>query len=91
MSKKKTLSEADMQNITNNTAEALRSQPKVKIRLHLDPEERKRLEEQEKAGKKVQWPAEFVGINGHNFLIHRGKEVEVPQSVYDVLAHAGMV
>lgn len=91
MARPKKLTEADMQKITTDTAEALKSQPKVKVRLPMDPDERKRLESLEKAGKKVQWPAEFVGINGHNFLIQRGKEVEVPKSVYDVLVHAGMV
>lgn len=89
--RKTAMSEAQMQKVTTSTAEELKLQPKVKVRLHLDPEERKRLEAQEKSGKNVQWPAEFVGINGHNYLIHRGKEVEVPQSVYKVLEHAGMV
>lgn len=89
--RKTAMSEAQMQSVTTNTAEALKAQPKKKVRLYLAPEEKKRLEEQEKAGKKVQWPSEFVGINGHNFVIHRGKDVEVPQSVYEVLEHAGMV
>jgi len=29
----------------------------------------------------------FVGINGRRFQIQRGKDVEVPVSVYEVLQH----
>lgn len=89
--KKPILSDAEMQNVTSATAEVMREQDKIKVKLYLDPEEKQKFEAQERAGKLVQWPAEFVGVNGHNYLIHRGKEVEVPRSVYEVLENAGLV
>lgn len=30
----------------------------------------------------------FVGVNGRSYLIERGKEVELPKSVYEVIMNA---
>ncbi|XBX08866.1 hypothetical protein QMP26_18695 [Enterocloster clostridioformis] len=30
----------------------------------------------------------FVGVNGRSYLIKRGKEVELPKSVYEVIMNA---
>lgn len=55
-------------------APSLADQPKVKLKLFKD------------AGKYKD--DVFVGINGHTFLIKRGVEVEVPESVARVLEDA---
>lgn len=88
---KEQMTEAQMDRITNDTAKMLAEQPKVKIRLHLDPEERRKLEAAEKAGRNAVWPSEYVAINGYGFQIQLGKEVEVPQSVAEVLKQAGLI
>ena len=30
----------------------------------------------------------FVGVNGRSYLIKRGKEVEIPKSVYEVIMNS---
>ena len=30
----------------------------------------------------------FVGVNGRSYLIERGKEVEIPKSVYEVIMNS---
>ncbi|WP_447579928.1 hypothetical protein [Acinetobacter baumannii] len=88
---KKSLNENDMEKITESTGEILKKQDKVKIRLHLDPEQRKKLEAQKEAGKEVAWPYLPVQINGYIYQIQLGKSVEVPQSVAEVLEQAGLI
>lgn len=83
----KTMNEAQMQKITQNTADALKKQKKVKVKLYLPAEERRKLE----ANKKLPWPFETVQINGHTFQIQRGKEVEVPEAVAKVLSRANLI
>lgn len=69
----------------------LAKQKKHKVKLYLSVEERQKLEAAEKAGKKVKWPYETVNINGYTFQIQRGKEVEVPEAVYEVLSNANII
>lgn len=88
---KRLMTEAEMDKVTKSTAELLREQPKVKIKIYLPPEDRKKLETAQESGKTVVWPSEFVSVNGHNYQIQKGVEVEVPQSVAAVLEGAGLI
>lgn len=69
----------------------LKKQKKVKVKLYLSVEDRQKLEAAEKAGKKVKWPFETVSINGYTFQIQRGKDVEVPEAVYEILSNANII
>lgn len=91
MAVSKPMTDLQMEQVTKTTAQQLSEQPKRKIKLHLPYEELVRLTNLEKSGKNVNWPYEIVGINGHNYYIHLGKEVEVPESVYEVLSQAHLV
>ncbi len=94
MSEKKNapeLSDKDMENITKSSIQLLNEQDKVKVKLWLSQEDRKKLENSQEAGKKVEWPFETVQINGHTYQIQRGVEVEVPQSVKEILEQAGLI
>lgn len=88
---RQTMSERQMQSVTEDTKKVLDSMPKRKIRLHLPQEELQKLEQAKKAGKQVDWPSEFVGINGHGYQIQRGVTVEVPELVAEVLEQAGLI
>lgn len=72
-----TLSEQELSAITANTGAILAKQPKVKIRL--------RKEEDKKAPN-----FETVQINGYTYQIMKGVDVEVPQTVVDILKEAGL-
>lgn len=85
------MTDRQMEQVSKSTAEILNAQPKVKIKLHLPAEELKKLQASKEAGKNVEWPYEFVSINGYNFQIQKGVPVEVPQSVAEVLEQAGMI
>lgn len=87
----KQMSDGDIDQVTRSTAELLAEQPKRKIKLHLPQEEMAKLKAAQDNGKIVDWPYEVVSINGHIFQIQKGKEVEVPQSVADVLEQAGLI
>jgi hypothetical protein len=76
--KKAEMSEAQMEAIARDTGEALAAQPRVKVKLYQVPDSE---------SKKL--PDETVQINGYTYVIKRGVEVEVPESVYEVLKHAG--
>lgn len=82
------ITEAEMDKVTKTTAELLADQDKVKVKLFLSVEERKKLEA---AGEKANWPYETVQINGHTFQIQKGVTVEVPESVYKVLEDSGII
>lgn len=69
----------------------LAKQKKVKVKLWLSQEEKSKLEAAEGAGKKIVWPFETVNINGYTYQIQRGKEVEVPESVYEVLSQSNII
>ncbi|KDE46296.1 UNVERIFIED_ORG: hypothetical protein BDK47_13327 [Anoxybacillus amylolyticus] len=88
---KKQMSEKEMEVVTLNTAEELKNQEKVKVRLHLPPEQKQKLEAAMEQGKEVQWPYQVVAINGYVYQIQLGKTVEVPKSVAEVLEQAGLI
>lgn len=66
-----------MQDQRRSTKEQLDAQPKVKIRIP--------------PAKKGDLPYEVVGINGYNYQILKGKEVEVPETVYRILQEANII
>ncbi len=76
--KKQEMSEAEMEAIAKDTGEVLAAQPKKKVKLYQVPDSE---------SKKL--PDETAQINGYTYVIKRGVEVEVPESVYEVLEHAG--
>jgi hypothetical protein len=69
-------SDAEHRRIAMTTAQALAKQPKVKIRL--------RALSKDKPGD------ETVQVNGYTYLIMRGVDVEVPQTVADILIESGL-
>lgn len=79
--KKVAMSEAEIQQVTESTAKALADQPKRKVRLYQVPN----------GSSEKKLPDETVCVNGHIFQIQRGVEVEVPQTVYEVLSQAGRI
>lgn len=87
----KTYSDSKADNLAQTTGDVLREQQKVKIRLSLDPVKKLELQKQEEAGKKVEWPAHPVYVNGYTYVLKLGESVEVPQTVADILEHAGMI
>lgn len=89
--KKTLMTDSAMDQVTQTTAQILAEQPKKKIRIFLPKEEKDKLKAAEEAGKKVAWPSEFVSINGYNYQIQKGVDVEVPESVAEVLEQAGLI
>lgn len=81
MAKKNAMTEEEMDRITRSTAEELADQPKRRIRLHQVPV----------AAGDPPMPDETVCINGYIYQIKRGEDVEVPESVYQVLVQAGRI
>lgn len=75
------MTEQEMEAVTQDTASALADEPKKTVRLHQVPA----------ASTDMQLADEVVQINGHTYQIKRGEDVEVPQSVYDVLVQAGRI
>jgi hypothetical protein len=59
----------------------------TKHMLDLQPKHRVRLT----AAKKGEPNYEVVGVNGYNFQIKRGVEVEVPETVYNLLVNAELI
>lgn len=89
--KSEVLSDAQMAKETQTTGDILKKQDKKKIKIWMDPHEKKRLEDAKESGKKVEWPFEVVSINGYTYQIQKGIEVEVPKSVAEVLENAGVI
>lgn len=87
----KVITEKEMAEAEKTTAQLLKDQPKVKIRIFLPKDEKDKLEAAKESGKKVEWPFEIVSVNGHNFQIQKGIEVEVPQTVAEILEQAGLI
>lgn len=87
----KQMSEGEMEQVTKSTKELLDAQTKRKIRIYLPAEEKKKLENAQANGKKVEWPSEFASVNGYNYQIQKGVDVEVPESVAEVLEQAGLI
>ena len=75
----RTANEANFASDEKVTAKNLSEQDKVRIRLYQVP----------KDSTDKPMPDEFVSVNGHNYIIKRGETVEVPQTVFEVLEHAG--
>ncbi len=61
-----------------STKEALDRQPKRKIRIRKDPNP--------KAPN-----YETCQVNGYTYTIMKGVDVEVPQTVYEILSEAGII
>lgn len=89
--KQKPITDATLDQAAKTVGQKLAEQPKQKVKLFLSNEERAKIKAAEDAGKKVVWPFETVNINGYTYQIQRGKEVEVPQSVYEVLNQANII
>lgn len=87
----KVITDGEIDKAAADTGKALAEQPKVKVKLHLPAEEKRRLEAAVEQGAKADWPAETVIVNGYTYVIQRGKDVEVPQTVAEILEHAGMI
>lgn len=88
---KKVTTDAAIDAYATGVGKQLAKQKKVKVKLYLSTEDRQKLEASANAGKKVVWPTETVNINGYTIQIQRGKEVEVPQSVYEILEQANII
>jgi hypothetical protein len=88
---KQAMSDKEMADVTKSTIELLNEQPKAKVKIWLSQEDRKKLETAKEAGKQVEWPFETVSVNGHIYQIQRGVEVEVPQTVKEILENAGLI
>jgi hypothetical protein len=88
----KNMTDADMEKVALDTGAQLAKQPKKTITLHLEPEKKQELQRLVETGdKNIQWPCEVVSVNGYNYTIKRGVEVEVPMTVWEVLMNAGMI
>lgn len=86
------VSEAQMEEMAQDIGKQLADQPKKTITIYLEPSEKIRLNRLVEAGQtNIPWPCETVSINGYNYTIKRGVEVEVPMTVYEVLQHAGLI
>lgn len=68
---------AEIDKVRLTTKQALDAQPKVRVKLPMP---------RNIVSDKPQYV--IVGVNGHNYMIQCGKEVMVPQTVYDILAES---
>jgi hypothetical protein len=75
------LSEAQMDSVSTNTGSALADQKKESVRLYQVPE----------TSTDKRLPDETVTINGYTYQIRRGEDVEVPESVAEVLRQSGRI
>ena len=75
------VTEAQMAQMTRRSASDLSEQTKKTVRLYQAPE----------TSTEGTLPDEVVQVNGHTYQIKRGVEVEVPQTVYDILVQSGRV
>lgn len=62
----------------------------IKALLDAQPKRMIRIRDNQVMGKPVQ-NYEFVCINGHNYYIQKGVDVEVPQTVFDILVESGVI
>lgn len=85
------MSESQMDTVTKSTGDLLKEQEKRKIKIYMDPDEKKKLGAEVEAGKNVQWPFQVVAVNGYNYQVQLGKEVEVPETVAEILEQAGLI
>jgi hypothetical protein len=75
------MTEREMDVVTQDTGAILSEQPKKTVRLYQVPP----------GSSDAQLPDEVVQINGYTYQIKRGEDVEVPESVYNVLKDAGRI
>jgi hypothetical protein len=88
----KSMSESEMDRDSVDTGAELANQPKVKVKLYLAPEEKSRLQSAVDNGSaNIPWPSETVIVNGYTYVLKRGQECEVPQTVAEILEQAGMI
>lgn len=74
----KTLTDDEIQQVANTTKAQLDKQKKYKIRIRKDP-----------APNALNY--ETVQVNGHTMQIMKGVDVEVPETVRDILIEAGII
>jgi len=72
----KAMTDAQIDQVVRRMGDEVKNQPRVKVRLPINPYD---------PSKEPQ----FVGINGYFLYIPRGVEVEVPQSIVDILVQQG--
>ncbi len=75
------VTEAQLDAMTADTAETLSAQPTKTVRLYQAPE----------TSPEGTLADEVVQVNGHTYQIQRGVEVEVPETVYDILVQSGRI
>jgi hypothetical protein len=72
------ITDAEINEIRENTAALLAKQPKRTVRLRADPNNPKAPN------------FETVQINGYTYMIKKGEEVDVPEEVYNILVRSGL-
>lgn len=85
MTVKKEMTEKDLELRVKRQADIQKAQPKEKVKLFLNPEEKRRIDTLKAQGKEIEYPAHLVIYNGVNYQIPRGIEVEVPKGVAEIL------
>lgn len=73
--------EAEYVKWEDETAKALREQPKVRVRLFQNPAD--------SSDKPL--PGVDVAVNGYVYQLQRGVSLEVPETVADILTQAGHI
>lgn len=91
MAEKKQVTEAQLDQMAVNTGKELNEQRKVKVKLYLPPEEKQRLQAATLKGIDAELPCEVVIVNGYRYSIARGQDVEVPETVAQILEEAGLI
>lgn len=77
--KNEAVTEAQMDQATADTGEALSEEPKKTVRLHQTPPN----------STDAPLADEVVVVNGYTYQIQRGVDVEVPETVRDILEQSG--
>lgn len=91
MAVSKPVSDQELDKMAKDAGVLLAEQEKVKVKLYLSAEQKRSLEHKIEQGMNVQWPAEKVTVNGYEYVIQKGKEVEVPVTVKEILEEAGLI
>jgi hypothetical protein len=74
----KTLTDQDLAAAVLNTRDLLHAQPKYKIRIRKD-------------GDPKAPNYETVQVNGYTYTIMKGEDVEVPETIRDILVEANII
>lgn len=75
------LSQAEYRAMYDNTVEELHKQQTQRIRLYQTPED----------SSDLPLPDVTVAVNGHVYQLQRGKPLEVPDTVAEILEQAGHI